>query len=513
MLRAPDSKKKMLSEHHVVILALAIALAMATVGCGRDSKTDPQSAETTKDPRPNIILLTVDTLRADHLRLYGYARDTMPAIEEFARAAVVFENAVVPRGSTRPSYSSMLTGQYPFRHGVRSNSMVLNKHLRTLPEVLRDTGYHTAGFVSNFVLLGEMSGLQQGFDLYDDNVEEREAVRENFERTAANTRRAILDWLDSNPPEPFFLFINFIDPHGPYTPPERHRLFRSDRERLLKPDKIPEYQKVNGILNYFDYVDRYDAEIRYTDEAIRFLINDLKDKGSWDNSLVVFTADHGESLGEHKILFKHVDHLWEETTRVPLAIRMPRRAAQGDNDHPRRVRTLASPMDIMPTILAYLNIATETKFDGRNLLPVVRGKEDLKRAMLIEYPNLSKAIDPRPDLYAIRTPTHKLIREYRNDTAKLVRQAFFHIEADPLEQQAIPSSNLPPGYHDLAQQLESFVEELRAYEPPFTVAQWVMPLEDRGEFVKLRKGTARESATSTLTQDHIRKLRSLGYVQ
>ncbi len=244
-----------------IVVVLAITLIIVISSCKKDN--EPASGSAAKGKRPNIIVLTVDTLRADHMALYGYHRDTMPAIGEFAKTAVVFDQAVVSRGNTRASYASMLTALYPFRHGVYNNNVVLHDNFKTLPETLKSAGYHTAGFVSNFVLVGELSGCDQGFDIYDDRTEDRELNRPNYERSAAGTLKAILEWLQTNPPQPFFLFTNFIDPHGPYLPPKRFRsLYKSDKELILDKKKIFSYQRVNDSFNYYDYVDRYDGEIR-----------------------------------------------------------------------------------------------------------------------------------------------------------------------------------------------------------------------------------------------------------
>ncbi|MHC4064639.1 MAG: sulfatase-like hydrolase/transferase, partial [Planctomycetota bacterium] len=134
-----------------------MVLVAAVSSCRREESPASKAADA-RPARPNIIFLTVDTLRADHLELYGYSRQTMPTVAALADRATVFDNAVVPRGSTRPSYASMLTGRYPFRHGVRSNGAVLHENITTLTERLQAHGYHTAGFVSNFVLVGEQSG-------------------------------------------------------------------------------------------------------------------------------------------------------------------------------------------------------------------------------------------------------------------------------------------------------------------------------------------------------------------
>ncbi|MDB4433425.1 sulfatase [bacterium] len=304
-----------------------IAVGFGLPGCGDPAEPPPTAARAMTahaEELPNIIVLTVDTLRADHLARYGYPRETMPTIENFADTAVVFDQAVVPRGSTRPSYASILTGLYPFRHGVRSNGAVLHADLFTLPEMIGAVGYHTAAFVSNFVLLGDLSNCSQGFDVYDDQLGDREAHRPNFERTAAGTLKAILEWLESDPPQPFFLFTNFIDPHGPYEPPQRFReMYQSRERRMLKLHQIPYYQQTPGVRDFYDFLDRYDGEVRFTDEALAILIDELKTRHLWDDALVVFTADHGESMGEHDLFFEHHQNLWEATTRVPLMIRLP----------------------------------------------------------------------------------------------------------------------------------------------------------------------------------------------
>ena len=350
---------------------LAVAsLAPAITSCTPENES---TADTGPD-RPNIILLTVDTLRADHLELYGYQRSTMPTMAKFAETATVFDNAVVPRGSTRPSYASMFTGLYPFRHGVRSNAAVLHQDLTTLTELLKNEGYHTAGFVSNFVLIGELSGCNQGFDVYDDRIGEQELNRLNYERTARHTAEAILKWLASDPPQPFFLFTNFIDPHGPYHPPDQlRRLFAGEQHRQLELKDIPTYQQIEGVTDYYEYVDRYDAEVRYVDEAFRILIEELSRRNLWNDAVVVLTADHGESMGEHGLYFQHHAHVYEETMRVPLAIRLPESADGRPVSRPCRVPSLCSPMDLYPTLLAYLGIPCEGRVDDMNWLGDMHG--------------------------------------------------------------------------------------------------------------------------------------------
>ena len=469
--------------------------------------------------RPNIIFLTVDTLRADHMALYGYVRNTMPAIEAFAKTAIVFDNAVVSRGATRPSYASMMTGLYPFHHGLHGNDAVVHDDLTMLAEVLKTAGYYTAGFVSNPIIAGKFSGLDQGFDVYDDRVLPDANHPDGFERKADKTLEAILKWLDSDPPEPFFLFTNFIDPHGPYLPPERFRaMYDSVKVRLVDRDQMPTYQRVPGQFNYYDYVDRYDAEIRFVDESLGVLIDALKRKGLWDDALVVFVADHGECMGQHNIYFEHVLHVWDETMHVPLAIRLP--ASQGGRDRPagerisrapRRVAGLCSPMDLTPTVLDHLGLSTDVDFDGRSLLPLMAGKDDDDRAMLLECPTTATLWydPPLDDLYAIRTRTHKLIRLFDHKTGKRLQQGVFHVAADRLEQHHIRFDPADPLHRRLSDRLEAILEESRSYKLPFTLTVYEYKSRKSPTTQAEKDGILRKA----LTPEQVERLRSLGYTQ
>ncbi len=493
-------------------LAAGLSPYLWLSGCGKRQKAK----------MPNIIVLTVDTLRADHMALYGYHRNTMPAVEKFAKTAVVFDNAVVSRGSTRPSYSSMLTGLYPFHHGVYNNTTVLHEDLTTLPQLLRSAGYHTAAFVSNFTLVKEISGCHQGFDIYDDRVEERLPNRPSYERTAAHTLKAIMEWLGSNAQQPFFLFTNFIDPHGPYWPPGRFRnLYHSEKKRILDRRQIPPYQFVDGSLNYYDYVDRYDGEICYTDGALGMLIEELKRRGLWEEALVIFTADHGEHLGDHtdiirKWLLNHLPSVWEATAHVPLMIRLPR-TRTGQKAVSRCVRGVCSPMDLAPTVLDYLGIEFGVKMDGQSLLPILLGQEERKRAVLLECPLKSYSFIPKgssnyPDTYAIRSDTHKLVRIFQRGTPNVLQQVVFDISADPLEKSPFRYDDRFPLYRELAEQMDAMLEQVRRYQLPFTVTRYRMPESERPDFIEKRKKSSQENI-KYLSEQQIERLRSLGYVE
>ena len=502
-------------------LAAATVIACATIlgACRPDAPRDaakrpaqsPANDASTAPNKPNIIFLTVDTLRADHLPIYGYGRETAPSVDALAGRAVIFNNAVVPRGSTRPSYASILTGLYPFHHGVRSNGTVLHDDLDTLAEILKRAGYHTAAFVSNFVLMGEQSGCNQGFDVYDDRLGEREANRNNYERAAPGTLAAVLDWLADDPPHPFFLFTNFIDPHGPYRPPDRLREhFNSKQTRELSEQQIPPYQQTPGTRDYYDFVDRYDAEIRLVDEALGMLITELVVRGLWDNALVVFVADHGESLGEHGIYFEHHMHVYEETVRVPLVIRLPKPSPLHVRLNVQRRDALVSPMDLTPTVLDFLAIKPNRVLDGRSMMPLLRGEDPSPRMMLLEFPSTATSYMSLPDEYAVRSAAHKLIRVFDADTGAIQKESVFDIARDPLEQQLIEFDADNPDHRRLGDALDRFVAEVNSYQLPFTVTEYEMPLSERGRFVRKRNA---DRKVKTLTEDQIDKLRSLGYVR
>ena len=511
-----------MSRLRVVCILPVAALALALPCCRKEPQPAPVKTKVKVDTSrveslPNIIWLTVDTLRADHTGFYNYARKTMPSLADFAETAAVFDSAVVPRGYTRPSYASMLTGLYPYHHGVRCNDTELHENLTTLPEILKAAGYHTVGFVGNFNMTGEFSGMNQGFDVYDDRCEVRPDKRSNYERDATGMLDAMLAWLDSDPPQPFFLFTNWMDPHGPYHPPEGFRkLYRSKKTRMLKPNKIPRYLRVKDQNNFYDYVDRYDAEIRFADEAMGMLIERLKKRGLWDNAFVVFTSDHGESLGEHDIFFEHRYQLWEETVRVPLAIRLPRSdaASRPTTAKTRRIGSLASTLDLAPTVLDYLKIKADVQFDGQSLLPAMAGARDWDRTLWIEYPTSMDIPNPpsSPDVFAVRTATHKLIRLFDQKTGKLAGEAVFDVIADPLEQHPIRVSAEAALHRTLAARFGEMFSRARSYVLPFQVTIYTIPIKEFRNFQK-RRHEEGGPVYKQLSPEQAERLRGLGYVQ
>ena len=332
--------------------AVVTLLALLFVGC------------TEKPRQPDIVLITADTLRADHLGIYGYERNTSPNIDSFFRDGAVFKRAYATQSNTTPSVLSMLSGLDPREHGVRLLFQLVPASLPLLPQQLPQS-YESAAIVSNFVLTDEATGLAQFFDHYDDFVAER-ADRSQlvFERRAEGTTDAAVDWLRNRERAgPLFLWVHYIDPHGPYDPPEVWRSRFSHAEPLAIDDaRIPGHMDREGLHDGLEYVDRYDEEISYLDHHVGRLLNELNDHLDLKRTLTFFVGDHGESMMEHEKWFSHGYHVYEEIVRIPFLVRGPGFDGAGPKRSP------VSGKDVAPTVLSFLDIESETVMSGIDLL-------------------------------------------------------------------------------------------------------------------------------------------------
>lgn len=307
-------------------------------------------------PPLNIVLITLDTTRADRLGCYGYDAVETPHIDRLAAEGTLYERCYTPVPITLPSHLSILTGTYPAFHGVHENAgFYVAPELETWPELLQRQGYDTAAFVGAFPL-DSQTGLDQGFDLYDDNYpssleEGKHPSLQGFfdERPAADVVRPALEWLAERR-GPYFLWTHFFDPHQPLIPPSP---FRERYSQAL-----------------------YDGEIAAVDEAIGRLLAKLEERGDLDRTLIILTADHGEGLGDHGEQ-THALLLHSSTIRVPLVIRDPRGPAG------RRVDTPVATVDILPTVLDRLGLAIPAAVQG-HLLPSADGETTPRREILSE---------------------------------------------------------------------------------------------------------------------------------
>ena len=338
------------------------------------------SAGSTPALPARVILITCDTLRADRLGAYGYERDVSPSLDALASESVLFERAYSSAASTVPSVSSLLSGRLPDEIGVSGgNQTLMHPSVESLAEVAGKAGLIPGAVVSNWVLRVQpghaTAGVSQGFVFFDDKMDQLESDRAVAERRASGTTAVALAWLRERKQlgeESFFLWVHYQDPHGPYTPKDEF-LESFEREAAevsseqLLPIKlgtntsgrgqIPDYQIIDGEARAFPYLDRYDAEIRTFDEALGELLKELRDLEWFDSSLLVFTSDHGESLGEDDYWFCHGQSLADEVVRVPLIVRFPGASSELQ---PARRTDIASHLDIYPTVLEHLGLASSS---------------------------------------------------------------------------------------------------------------------------------------------------------
>jgi arylsulfatase A-like enzyme len=329
--------------------------------------------------RLNVLLVTLETTRADHLGAYGYPRDTSPSFDRAASQGVLFEHHSTVSPRTNPSLAALLTSTYPHENGVRNLLLSLEPENRTLAEVLRAAGYAT-GAVQTHPRLVKASGLAQGFRDYYDDVAAHPLANQACARAAAWMRDA------SRGSRPWFLWIHLMDPHWTYDPPEpwRTRYVAEDpRTRALYEDLKARRLTIGPIIfgntmppdEVASFIGLYDAELRFTDDALGGLLQSVGDLGLAGKTLVVVTADHGESLGEHDYFFEHGDLGSEPEVHIPLLFRWPGRLSEG-----RRIASTVRSVDVAPTILDLAGLPAEPAFRGQTLRPYLDGKEVADRA-------------------------------------------------------------------------------------------------------------------------------------
>jgi arylsulfatase A-like enzyme/cytochrome c-type biogenesis protein CcmH/NrfG len=351
-------------------------------------------------PRPNVFLITIDTLRADHVHCYGYDRIQTPALDLLAKQGIRFAQAFTPSPITNSSHTSILTGLLPSSHGVSDFGVPLAPTHPTIAELLAKRGYHTAAFIGAVILDSKRlaPGLDRGFEFYD-NFPEQTATKSRWgrlERRGMQVEQHAESWLDAHPTGSHFAWVHLYDPHDPYEPP-------------------PPYADI--------YKDRlYDGEIAYADSALGHFLDYLKKRGWYDGALIVVVGDHGEGLGEHHE-DTHGIFLYDSTTHVPLLVKLPQNRGAG-----KQVDAQVRTTDILPTILALLGSPMPEKLDGASLTPLFADTETTARTVFgqTDYPlrfgwaplrsvrkEGFKFIEaPNPELYDLRSDAGELHNKY-----------------------------------------------------------------------------------------------------
>jgi arylsulfatase A-like enzyme len=440
-----------------LVLAAGLAVGAGCRGPGRTAA--PQ----------RIVLISIDTLRADHLGCYGYGRPTSPGIDALARDGVVFEDVSAPSPWTLPSHASLLTGLYPSRHGLKAHDRYLPSTVPTLAALLGRAGFVTAGVVNSYYL-GPRFGLDRGFQefLY---VEE---VADQVEPSTRITEQAIA-WLRQHRDRRLFLFIHYYDVHSDYrSRPLYEEQFVTPYEGTANGTtaQLMAYREGRVRLEGKDaahLVDLYDAGVRQMDDELQRLVSFLREEKLLDGTLLVLTSDHGEEFLERGGVL-HGRTQFQEVMRVPLLIRGPGLPAG------RREEAPASLLDVMPTLFGLLEIEAPPTLDGEDLAPAWRGQAGrLGERYLFGEADHNNA---EPDI--TRAVRHRSFKLHFNRLTG--RRELFDLGRDPGER-VDRSAREPAVTADLRARLERFMQIRGEVAPP-----------------------------SRLTPEEIEKLRSLGYL-
>jgi choline-sulfatase len=385
-----------------VITCVTVKALCALVVCCLVSPSMAELPPPKKAIRPNVFLVTIDTIRADHVHCYGYPRVETPAIDALAKDGVRFAQAFTPSPITNTSHTSILTGLLPSSHGVTDFAVPLSPAHSTWAELLHQRGYHTAAFIGAVILDSKTlaPGLDRGFDFYD-NFSQHSQTKSRWgrvERRGMDVVQHAEAWLSAHPAGPHFVWVHLYDPHDPYEPPAPYSRIYADR--------------------------LYDGEIAYADSVLANFVTYLKKHGRYANSLVVVVGDHGEGLGDHHES-THGIFLYDSTTHVPLILKLPAGRSVGEV---KVVDAQVRTTDILPTVLDLIGAPAPQRLDGESMKPYFAGADMPSRIAFGEtdYPlrfgwsplrsvrtEGFKFIEaPRPELYDLRADGAELDNKY-----------------------------------------------------------------------------------------------------
>jgi arylsulfatase A-like enzyme len=384
----------------------------------------------------DVVLIVVDTLRADHLGTYGYDRGTTPRIDALAGGGTVFDAAWSAAPWTLPSVMSMMTSRYASSHRVENDGLKLGAEIPTLAETLKRSGYSTGAFVSH-VYVSATYGFNRGFDTFDDFGLSKPGYRleAGMEPTADRVTDGALGWMKRQGRRPVFLFLHYFDPHWPYDPPARFRgLYPDDYRGPLDAsyDSISKFQDPRTALPE-DYrrflIDRYDGEIRFVDEQIGRLLDGIVAAGRGGRTWVVLTADHGEEFKDHGSM-GHGRRLYEEVIRVPLIVARPPAAGKAN-----RVTSPVSGIDLLPTVTALAAVEPPAGIQGASFKDRLQGQTAGSRSDPADRPVVCETMRLNSHMKAVRRGPLKLIQSMDEN-----RTEMYDLASDPGERKDLSTS-------------------------------------------------------------------------
>lgn len=420
-----------------------------------------------KDKDFNIILISIDTLRADHLGCYNYPRNTSPSVNKFREDGILFRRCIAQSSSTLTSHASILTSLIPSHHGAYfTRGQALPDNITTMAELLKGKGYLTISFNDGGQIAPKF-GLNQGFDKYESMSDNIKAEHLNFYRVVNKA----MTWLDQNPDEKFFLFLHTYETHHPYTPKKRQlKLFESnyngDLNWQITVEMIEKINRGEIKLTVEDkqhIINTYDAEIRSMDESFGLLMDYLKKKKLYNNTLIIFTSDHGEEFGEHGTWAMHSHTLFNDQLHVPLLIKLPKSKYAS-----RKVDHLVMGIDILPTVMDLLGEKRSKDFEGRSLVSLIKGIPPKKVVFAISQRDMQQTYVS--DYWSVMT------RKWKLYNAKL-----FNLLNDPGELKDVSKS-----HKDLKTSLQKYaIKYIRRKNEKFPVKKVVLDNELREKLKSL----------------------------
>ncbi|MEM9557358.1 MAG: sulfatase [Acidobacteriota bacterium] len=425
------------------LVLTALGLGLLTTGCGGSPD------------RPNVLLISVDTLRADRLGTYGYDRGTSPAIDALGAEAAVFDRAISQSPWTTPSHMSLFTSLHPSSHGVNqgwfeflafsrgeAEYRVLPEDVPTLPQLLSDAGYRTRALTGGGTV-GAQLGFGRGFEEY----------RQDARKLRPEHWSQLVDWLEEDDERPFFLFFHTFEVHAPYThvddargvigdeAADRLEHFYAENPELSENEARKDLERA-GLFRVEVTSRLYDGGIRFTDRFLGDFFDQLRQRDLWDDTIVIFLSDHGEEFADHrpnKIYNVHCDALWDVFIHVPLILRVP-----GRYDDGRRIDGQVSLVDVAPTLLELLDLPIPPTMRGDSLVSRLDGAPaEARRPVFSESPCLG------PEWKALRTESYKYIVGFeapRGERTGIpgppLHEMLYDLETDPREQVDLSTSDI-----------------------------------------------------------------------
>ena len=469
---------------------LAAAVLIGVVSC--------QGGPGGPDGPPNVLLITIDTLRADHLGAYGHPIETSPRIDALAARGTRFSDCAVQWPKTWPSIASLLTGAYPKTTGLRLKHSYLSESLVLMSEVFTNAGYATGAVVANFTV-GKTYGFHQGFDHFVESWQDKwkEVAGDKTFKNATGlvkqyTNATIvtdqgLSWLRDGDHRPFFLWLHYMDPHGPYVPPSEYSsvfpdAYAAEMSTLAMVPNRQRQRTADGqvIRSLGFYKAQYDRLIKYLDDEIGRLLDELSRMGLIANTIIVFTADHGESLGEHGYYFRHGLLPYQPSAHIPLFIVHEGRVPQG-----RVIRQPVGLIDLPPTLMDLAGREIPITFEGQSLTALMKGDATMAPSHVFMESGMQT-----PSQLTVREGPWKLIKVRAPRDRRLMTGLAY--ELYDVSQDGAELTNLAGEYPEIVQRLARVLHDWYSGGP------------------RLQSG--REIDVDSLDPESIEMLRSLGYI-